>query len=137
MDTRSLIHEFARRYTAAWCSQDPALVASHFAVGGSLRVNEGEVAIGRDAISALAHGFMAAFPNLIVRMDELLFEPNGIIYRWTLDGTTNGRRVIISGYEEWELSADGLIAESLGHFDAADYQRQVDGGPPLPLFLDE
>ena len=39
-----------------------------------------------------------------------------------------GREVRISGFEEWQIGADGLIAESLGHFDAEDYQRQLDGG---------
>lgn len=137
MDTCSPIHDLAKCYTAAWCSQDPSQVAAHFAVDGSLCVNDGEVALGRDAIAAVAHGFMAAFPDLIVSMDDLLVEPNGIVYRWTLDGTMNGHRVHISGFEEWEINADGLIAQSLGHFDAADYQRQVDGGTSPPLFLDE
>ena len=137
MDTCSPIHDLAKLYTAAWCSQDPAQVAAHFAVDGSLCVNDGEVALGRDAIAAVAHGFMTAFPDLIVSMDDLLVEPNGIVYRWTLDGTMNGHRVRISGFEEWEISADGLIAKSLGHFDASDYQRQIDGGTSPPLFLDE
>ena len=34
----------------------------------------------------------------------------------------------ISGYEEWPIGPDGLIASSLGHFDAADYQRQLNDG---------
>jgi hypothetical protein len=33
--------------------------------------------------------------------------------------------VRITGYEQWRFGADGLIAESQGHFDAADYQRQL------------
>ena len=40
-----------------------------------------------------------------------------------------GRPVRISGYEEWTFGPDGLVARSLGHFDAAEYQRQVDGTP--------
>ena len=128
MDTRNPINDLARSYTASWCSQDPLRVAAHFAVDGTLRINDGHAATGRDAIAAVARGFMNAFPDLIVRLDDLLFEPNGIVYRWTLDGTTNGHRVIISGFEEWEISADGLISHSLGHFDASDYQRQVGGG---------
>jgi hypothetical protein len=35
--------------------------------------------------------------------------------------------VRISGYEEWRLGADGLIAESKGHFAEADYKRQLSG----------
>ncbi len=52
------------------------------------------------------------------------------IYAWTLTGTHTGpggtgRRVRISGHEEWTFDTDGLIAHSLGFFDAADYQRQL------------
>jgi hypothetical protein len=36
--------------------------------------------------------------------------------------------VRVSGYEEWTIGADGLIAESKGHFDEADYQRQINAG---------
>jgi hypothetical protein len=34
------LHEFAERYTAAWCSLNPASVAGFFAPDGSLRVNQ-------------------------------------------------------------------------------------------------
>jgi hypothetical protein len=35
------LRDFARRYTAAWCSQDPASVAEHYAPDGSLTINGG------------------------------------------------------------------------------------------------
>jgi hypothetical protein len=38
-----------------------------------------------------------------------------------------GNKVRISGYELWKIGDDGLIAESQGHFDAADYERQLKG----------
>jgi predicted ester cyclase len=41
------------------------------------------------------------------------------------DGT--GNRVQISGYELWKIAND-LIAESQGHFDAAEYERQLKEG---------
>ncbi len=37
----------------------------------------------------------------------------------------SGKAVRISGYEEWRLGADGLIAESMGRFDETDYNRQL------------
>ena len=36
-----------------------------------------------------------------------------------------GRAVRIEGYEVWTFDADGLIAESKGHYDEAEYRRQV------------
>ena len=35
------------------------------------------------------------------------------------------KRVRISGYELWKIGNDGLIAESKGHFDSAEYERQL------------
>ena len=126
------LRELATKYTAAWCSQDPARVASFFAVDGSLKVNDASPARGRAAITEVAQGFMTAFPDMKVLMDDVLMENGVAIYRWTLVGTNSGpggtgRAVRVSGYERWRIGADGLIAESLGHFDSAEYQRQLDG----------
>jgi len=121
---------FASRYTAAWCSQIPDRVASFFAENGSLTINDGAPAIGRSAIAESARGFMSAFPDLVVEMDALESRNAGLVYRWTLKGTNSGpggtgNSVRISGYEEWTIGADGLIDRSLGHFDEAEYQRQL------------
>jgi hypothetical protein len=34
----------------------------------------------------------------------------------------------VSGFEEWEIGADGLITGSLGHFDEVHYRRQLEHG---------
>jgi predicted ester cyclase len=75
---------------------------------------------------------MTEFPDLTVRMDRLVVDGGHIAYHWTLTGANTGpggtgKPVRISGYEEWRFGSDGLIAESKGHFDAADYQRQLTG----------
>jgi len=124
------MNSFATRYTAAWCSQDPASVAAFFAENGSLRINDGAPSVGLAAITEAARGFMKDFPDLVVEMDGLDRKGDGYIYRWTLIGTNSGpggtgKKVRINGYEEWAIGADGLIAASLGHFDAPDYNRQL------------
>ena len=124
------LNDFGRRYTAAWCSQDAASVAAFFAENGSLQINQGTPSVGRLAITAAAQGFMTAFPDMIVAMDSVGAEGTEVVYRWTLTGTNtgaggSGKSVRISGYEEWTLGADGLIAESQGHFDEAEYTRQL------------
>jgi len=136
MDSTKLT-EFGARYTAAWCSQNAASVASFFAEQGSLKVNGGNAAVGRAAITAFAQGFMTAFPDLVIRMDKVSVKGTQITYHWTLTGTNTGpggtgKFVRISGFEEWRIGPDGLIAESKGHFDAADYQRQLNTGAKVP-----
>jgi predicted ester cyclase len=122
--------EFGAKYTAAWCSQNAASVAAFFGDSGSLTINDGAPAVGRAAITAAARGFMTAFPDMVVTMDGVSDDGDRTLYRWTLTGTNTGpggtgRRVRISGQEEWTFGADGLIAESRGHFDQADYNRQL------------
>ena len=117
--------EFGRRYAEAWCSGDPDRVAAFFAATGSLRVNDDAPAVGRAAIAELARGFMTAFPDMIVSMDAMVARrPRGAEFHWTLHGTNTGpggtgQRVRIRGFEEWRLDAEGLVADSRGHFDAA------------------
>jgi hypothetical protein len=130
---REQLTDFARRYTAAWCSGEPAAVAEHYSEAGSLTINDGEPSTGRAAISQAAQSFMSAFPDLQVLMDDLRIHEAGIEYHWTLIGTNSGpggtgNKVRISGFEDWTIGEDGLIANSLGHYDQADYDRQLARG---------
>jgi SnoaL-like domain len=124
------LEDFATRYAAAWCSQNPATVAAFYSEAGSLTINNGAPAIGRAAISAAAQAFMKALPDMVVTMDKVEAIEDSPRFHWTLTGTNTGpggtgKTVRISGYEEWRFGSDGLIAESNGHFDQADYQRQL------------
>jgi uncharacterized protein (TIGR02246 family) len=113
------LHDFARRYTEAWCSQDPARVAEHYAPEGSLTINGGTPSVGRAAITEAAQSFMTAFPDMRVIMDELVIRDEAAEYRWTLVGTNTGsggrgKRVRIGGFEQWTVGDDGRITASLG-----------------------
>lgn len=139
MDSNPMTHklesllEFAKRYTEAWCSLEPARVAGCYSAGGSLTINDGEPAVGHEAIAEAARSFMTAFPDMQVLLDGLELRGDRALYRWTLKGTNTGpggtgNSVRISGFEEWRIGEDGRIAESQGHFDGAEYQRQVEHG---------
>ena len=130
--TSDELNDFAARYAKAWCSQNPESVAAFFAENGSLKVNNEAPAVGRAAIAEIACRFMCNFPDMIVTFDKL--EPRGDLtaFYWTLSGTNSGpggtgNRVRISGYELWKIDHAGFIAESTGHFDAAEYERQLTG----------
>lgn len=129
--------DFAERYTAAWCSHDAASVAACYSADGSLSVNDGAPAVGRSAIAEVAQSFMTMFPDLRVVMDKLLVRGDRAEYHWTLIGTNTGpggtgHRVRISGFELWQIGADGLIASSQGHFDSSEYHRQLECGAHQP-----
>jgi hypothetical protein len=76
---------------------------------------------------------MTAFPDLKVTFDGLSVAADRAVYYWTLTGTNSGpagtgKRVHISGFEEWRIADDGLIAESHGHFDTTEYLLQIGQG---------
>ena len=121
---------FGSNYAAAWSGKDPAAVAAFFAPDGSLKVNDESPAEGREAITAVAKGFMDAFPDLVVVMDSLVQHPGSLEFHWTLTGTYSGpegpgNQVKISGVERWQLNKEGLVQSSVGSFDAEDYSRQI------------
>ena len=125
---KSSLHDFALAYTSAWCSRDPDRVAAHFAPGGALTINGGVPAVGRAAIAEAARSFMKQIPDLHLEMDGLLIQAHGAVFRWTLTSAVDSLR--ISGFEEWTFGTDGLIVDSQGHFDSADYQRQLSAIQP-------
>lgn len=126
------LNDFANRYAAAWSSQNPELLASFYAENGSLTVNGGAPSVGREAIAAKAGGFMEAFPDMEVVMDSVVEQGDHVNFHWTWTGTNTGpggtgRSVHLSGFEEWSFESNGLIQESLGYYDEAEYERQMSG----------
>jgi uncharacterized protein (TIGR02246 family) len=125
--------EMAERYAAAWSSQDPASLAAFYAANGRLQVNDGEPAIGRAAIEEKASGFMEAFPDMVVRLRRFDRDGDRAVFHWHWLGTAtgpggNGAAVNLTGYEEWTLDGEGKILQSLGHYDEAEYERQMSAG---------
>ena len=129
------LNDFATRYAAAWSSRNPANVAAFYSDRGSLTVNEGIPSVGRAAITATARTFMMAFPDMVVRLERVEDENGLVVFHWIWTGTNSGpggtdRYVRIRGFEEWTMDDDGHILESKGHYDEAEYQRQLRGGSP-------
>jgi uncharacterized protein (TIGR02246 family) len=127
------LRAFAERYTEAWCSMDPRRVAEHYAPDGRLTINDGPPSVGRDAITETARSFYVALPDMQVYMNNLVVDDERIEFHWTFTGTNTGpggtgNAVRVTGYEEWTISDEGLIAASRGHYDAAEYARQLAQG---------
>ena len=125
------IEQLGRTYTEAWCSRDPARVAAHYVAGGTITINGGV----ETGIADVAEAFIAAFPDIEVFMDDLILRDDGVVeYRWTFTGTSaeTGKAVRVPGFEEWTIAPEGLIAESRGHYDQAEYDRQLQHGIGSP-----
>lgn len=131
--TQPELTEFATRYAAAWSSRSPDSLAAFYSEDGSLKVNAGAPAVGRPAVRGTAEAFMTAFPDMVVRLDSVVNTANGARFHWLWTGTNTGpggtgKAVRMVGYEDWTFASDGLIAQSLGHYDGAEYQRQLKEG---------
>jgi SnoaL-like domain len=135
MNDLAKLEKFAQCYAKAWCSQDPESVAAFFAENASLTVNGGPPTPPLE----VARGFMRDFPDMIVTFDKLEPHGNATAFNWTLIGThrQSGNRVRISGYELWTIDNAGLIADSSGHFDVAEYERQLKGSDQGSVTSDE
>ncbi len=131
--TPDQLNEFAARYTAGWNAHDAAAAAAFYADNGSLAINGGEPAQSRAAVQAVVQSFCDAFPDAVLTMDFVRGAGDRAIYGWTYEGTSTGpggtgHRVRFSGWEAWTFSPEGLVGQSLGNFDADEYQRQLAEG---------
>jgi len=125
------VRDFARSYTDAWRTHDPTKVAEHYASGGTIAINGGPPT----EITEAAQSFMTAFPDIEVFMNDVVVKDDVVEYHWTFTGTNTGpdgagKWVRITGFEEWTFGDDGLVAESQGHYDQAEYERQLEHGAP-------
>ncbi len=112
---------------------DPASVAAHYAPEGSLAINGGTPAVGRNAITAVAASFYEGLPDMQVSLRDLVLDGDRIEYHWTFTGTNTGpggtgNSVRVDGFESWTLTEDVLIAASIGSFDVEEYARQLAEG---------
>ena len=123
---QSRAEQIAQRYTAAWNSGDAQAVASFFSEHGTIVINGGEPWHGRAGVAAMAAGFYADIPDLTLTNEGARTSGDHALYLWSFTGThkANGKRVRISGWEEWDMDDQGLIARSRGWFDGDDYTRQ-------------
>ena len=120
--------EKAAGYAAAWSSNIPDQVASHYAKGGSATLNGGDPIVGRTEIARdYAEPFFRDFPLSTVLMHDFRLAGAHGLFTGMLVGThpVSGNPVRLLGWEEWTLDEHGLILASLVWFDQADYERQA------------
>jgi len=72
-----------------------------------------------------------------VRPVKVTREGDHINFHWHWTGTNTGpggtgNAVDLQGFEQWLLDDNGLIVESRGHMDDAEYQRQLNAGVDTP-----
>lgn len=89
--------------------------------------------MGRDDLTAVAASFYEALPDMQVFLRELVVDGDRIEFQWTFTGTNTGpggtgKAVRVDGFESWTINDDGLVAASVGSYDANEYARQLAEG---------
>ncbi|MEH6526769.1 MAG: nuclear transport factor 2 family protein [Sneathiella sp.] len=132
--SKDQVRVFANAMTKAWCDHDAAGVAGLFAENATRVINAGVPAIGRIGIEENTQSFITAVPELELLMDDLFVQDDLAVFSWTLRGTHSETRkwINISGFEIWQLGADGLISDSRGYYDSAAYNHQITHGADTP-----
>ncbi|MEQ9138614.1 MAG: nuclear transport factor 2 family protein [Thalassobaculum sp.] len=123
------LDDLAARYTDAWNSKVPENVAAFHAPTSQISINGGEPSVGHAGLTAMAAGFHADVPDLVLQNDGIRGAGNHVVFLWTFTGhdSQTGNSLKISGWEDWELDGDMKVTSALGWFDAQDYQNQVNG----------
>jgi hypothetical protein len=123
------LEDLAARYVEAWNSKVPENVASFHDAKSQITINRGDPSVGFEELTAMAAGFHADVPDLVLQSDGIRSAGNHVVFMWTFTGhdAQTGNPLDVSGWEEWELDDDLKVTSSLGWFDAEEYQRQVDG----------
>ena len=129
MDQKKL-EDFAVRYAAAWSGGDSEAWAAFYAEDATFRINDGEIARRREGIAEVGLSFMTAFPDMVVALENVVPTETGAEFHWRWTGTNtgpggSGRPVDMKGFERWTFNSDGLIQSVQGHFDDAEYARQM------------
>ena len=127
------MEKFARGYAQAWSGKRPDFVSQFYDENGTLRVNDGEPAVGRNAITEVARSFMTDLPDMVVSYDSLVTGKDGPEFHWTLTATNSGpggtgNIVRVSGYEIWQMNDEGFVLNSQGVFPSEEYARQLKFG---------
>jgi hypothetical protein len=125
------VRDFARSYTEAWCSHDPARVAAHFVPGGTIAINGGDPT----EITGVARSFIDAFPDIEVFMDDIVFRNETVEFHWTFTARTRdptaperpcGSQALRSGHSATTGSSSNRRATTTRN----EYDRQLEHGAP-------
>lgn len=132
--------QIAVQLVAAWNDHDPVRVSAFYAAD-----YEGEDVgapgrqTGPEEIRKVVQYYLRAFPDLHIRLDDLVVEGDKAVMVWTLSGTqrgmfmripATGRPVAVRGTTLIEFQ-DGLIKRALRLWDVAGLLRAIGLLPEL------
>lgn len=130
------------RLEAFWNRRDLGHAGALYGEEGRVRLPGAHCLRGAGERQAEALSLLAAFPDALFSVDELLVEGGGAALRWTLQGThrggtrygsPSGKRMRIQGLSLLELDGDA-IRDELSLFDELELMIRLEAARPEHLF---
>lgn len=127
------------RYFEGWNAHDPERIVE---LVSDDMVFESDVTAGpvrgADGVRQFAEKYLAAFPDMRVRVDQQIASPNTVVTRWTATGThrahvlgvpATGRKVEVHGTDVTVIR-DGRVVRSTSTWNAQSLLNQLAGDHP-------
>jgi uncharacterized protein (TIGR02246 family) len=88
--TRDEILQLVKRRTAAWAARDPAALAATHAEDGTVASPAGGVLEGRGEIERVYRLWFSAFPDILMRHEDVVIDGDRVVVIARLSGTHSG-----------------------------------------------
>lgn len=124
---------FAKEYAAAWSSINPANVLALHSENSRLSVNDGEPAIGKNAIRKIIDDFMRGYPDLHIQVNDVVEEPTGTVFYCNVIATNSGpggtgEKINMAVQEFWRFDDNGKFIEIEAYDDPEKFNRRLKHG---------
>jgi len=127
-----------RVYEEVWAKGNMAVVDELFADDYVNHNQPPNLPGGKEGFKMLAGGYISAFPNMSMVVEEILADGDRVVTRWVSTGKhkgefngipATGKDVRVTGISIDRI-AGGKVAESWGEFDLAGLLMQLGAVPP-------
>jgi len=136
-DNKALVR---RQYEQGLNRRDVKVMAECFTADYVHHMPMSPEPLGLAAFEEMFTGFLAAFPDMQVTLEDVLAEGDRVAARTSFRGThqgefmgipPTGRQVAFAGNDIYRI-VDGRIAEEWAQFDALGLMQQLGAVPPPP-----
>jgi steroid delta-isomerase-like uncharacterized protein len=128
-----------RRCVELWDERDAAAAGELYAPNYIYHGPGGREIRGWEGIKGLWAAFLAAFPDLRARIDDIVAGDDMVVMRWTIRGTHRGEfqgiaptnKQVTCRAIEMLCAVDGMLVEAWEEYDQMGMLRQLGVLPPI------
>jgi len=124
------LKSFGKKYAEAWSSHNPDNVLALHSETSRLSVNDGEPAIGKQAIRKIVQGFIESYPDLHIQVNDVVEKQNKIIFYCNVIATNSGpggtgNKINMEVQEFWTFDENCKFIEINAYDDQEKFARHL------------